>query len=330
MRRKIALLLLMIITFASVSYSQTQEKDRSGTFSLYFENDTVAGTDRCFTGGAKLGWMSRNLKKYKEKKIWKWLPFVDKPGFQHTFALSLGMNIYTPDDISPTDIIEDDRPYAGFLYLTAGIHSISQHILDSWEFYIGIVGPHSYAEQTQKFIHTIITGVYPEGWDNQLKDELALQLIYERRWKFSSSDSRESLGFDVIPHLGGGLGNVYIYGSTGVQVRLGWNLPEDFGFPLIRPGGDASLGLNTRGPFSVYAFAAMDGKAVLRNIFLDGNTFQDSHSVDKNPFTLDLITGIGIRMGRFNISYAYVFWTKKFKTETRNQVFGALNFSYSY
>ena len=330
MRRKIVLLLLMMILLTCVSYSQTQEKDRSGTFSLYFENDTVAGTDRCFTGGAKLGWMSKDLKNYKEKKIWRWLPFVDKPGFQHTFALSLGMNIYTPDDISRTDIIEDDRPYAGFLYLAAGIHNISRRILDSWEFYIGIVGPHSYAEQTQKFIHTIITGVYPEGWDNQLKDELALQLIYERKWKFPSSDSREGLGFDAIPHLGGGLGNVYIYGSTGVQVRLGWNLPEDFGFPLIRPGGDASLGLNTRGPFSVYAFAALDGKVVLRNIFLDGNTFQDSHSVDKNPFTLDLITGIGIRMGRFNISYAYVFWTKKFKTETRNQVFGALNFSYSY
>ena len=286
MRRKIVLLLLMMILLTCVSYSQTQEKDRSGTFSLYFENDTVAGTDRCFTGGAKLGWMSKDLKNYKEKKIWRWLPFVDKPGFQHTFAFSLGMNIYTPDDISRTDIIEDDRPYAGFLYLAAGIHNISRRILDSWEFYIGIVGPHSYAEQTQKFIHTIITGVYPEGWDNQLKDELALQLIYERKWKFPSSDSREGLGFDAIPHLGG--------------------------------------------PFSVYAFAALDGKVVLRNIFLDGNTFQDSHSVDKNPFTLDLITGIGIRMGRFNISYAYVFWTKKFKTETRNQVFGALNLSYSY
>lgn len=320
----------MTIMLVSVSYSQTQEKNRSGTFSLYFENDTVVGTDRCFTGGAKLGWMSRDLRKYKEEKTWKWLPFVDKPGFQHTFALSLGMNIYTPDDISRTDIIEDDRPYAGILHLAAGIHSVSPHIMDSWEFSTGIVGAHSYAEQTQKFIHKIIAGVYPEGWDHQLKDELVLQLIYERRWKFSSSNSRKSLGFDVIPHLGGGLGNVYIYSSTGVQVRWGWNLPEDFGFPLIRPGGDASLGLNTRGPFSVYTFAVLDGKAVLRNIFLDGNTFQDSHSVDKNPLTLDLITGIGMRLGRFHISYAFVFWTKKFKTETRNQVFGALNLSYSH
>ena len=122
MRRKIVLFIFLMITFISVSFSQTQEKDRSGTFSLYFENDTVAGTDRCFTGGAKLGWMSQDLKKFNEKKTWKWLPFIDKLGFQHTFALSLAMNVYTPDDISRTDIIEDDRPYAGYLYLAAGIH----------------------------------------------------------------------------------------------------------------------------------------------------------------------------------------------------------------
>ena len=320
----------MTITVISVSFSQIQDKERSGTFSLYFENDTVAGTDRCFTGGAKLGWISRNLKKHNEKKAWNWLPFIDKSGFQHTFSLSLAMNVYTPDDLSRPDIIEDDRPYAGYLYLSAGIHSISRRILDSWEFFIGIVGTHSYAEQTQKFIHSIIAGVYPEGWDNQLKDELALQLIYERKWKFSSSNSQKGWGFDVIPHLGGGLGNVFIYGSTGMQVRMGWMLPEDFGFPLIRPGGDSSLSHNDHGPFSIFAFAALDGKAVLRNIFLDGNTFQDSHSVDKNPLTLDLIAGIGVRLGHFNISYAYVYWTKKFETETRNQVFGALNLSYSY
>jgi len=330
MKQKTVLLLLIVGFLPLISAAQAKRTDRSGAFSICFENDLFAGTDRCFTGGLKLGWMSKDLKTDKEKPILRWLPFIGKPGFQHTFSLSLGLNVFTPDDIKRTEVIEGDRPYAGILYLAAGAHSISQRRMNTWEFSIGIVGPHSYAEQIQKFLHELTSATYPEGWDNQLKDELALQLVYESKWKFSWGESRRGLGFNLIPHLGGGLGNVYIYGSTGIQVRGGWNLPEDFGISLIRPGGDPNLGLHRDGPFSIYAFAALDGKAVLRDIFLDGNTFQDSHRVDKNPLTLDLITGIAIRIGRFNISYAYVFWTKKFKTETHKQIFGALNLSYSY
>jgi len=126
------------------------------------------------------------------------------------------------------------------------------------------------------------------------------------------------------------LGNVYIYAGTGIQMRFGWNLPGDFGIKIIRPGGDSSVSFRRSGRFGVHLFAAVDGKAVLRNIFLDGNTFQDSHSVDKRPFTLDILLGMSLRVGRFNFSYANVFWTRKFKTETRRQVFASLNLSYSY
>ena len=202
--------------------------------------------------------------------------------------------------------------------------------MDTFEFNLGIIGPHSYAEQSQKFIHKLINGVRPEGWQHQLKDEVALGVIYERKWKFLYPQNQKGFGFDLIPQIGGGLGNIYIYSSAGMQIRFGWNLPKDFGASFIRPGGDCNLSFRRKGRFGIHMFCALDGKIILRNIFLDGNTLRDSHRVDKRPFTADLILGLGIRFGRFNFSYAYVFWTKKFKKETREQVFGALHFSYSY
>jgi len=69
---------------------------------------------------------------------------------------------------------------------------------------------------------------------------------------------------------------------------------------------------------------------VLRNIFLDGNTLRESHKVNKEPFTADVLLGMGLRFGKFNVSYTFVYWTKKFKTETREQVFGKLSLAYSY
>ncbi len=274
--------------------------------------------------------MSKNLKNYRKNPLLKWLPFVKKPGFQHSFSLAIGQSIYTPDDISLDYLIEEDRPYAGILYFAFGIHSISTRRMDTWELNLGIVGPHSYAEQMQKFIHRMTNATLPEGWHNQLNDEVALEAVYERKWKLVQPRSEKVFGFDLIPHLGAGLGNIYIYASTGIQVRFGWNLPGDFGTKIIRPGGDSSMSFRRSGKFGVHFFAAADGTALLRNIFLDGNTFQDSHRVDKKPLTMDISLGIGIRMGSFNFSYAYVFWTKRFKTETREQVFATLNLSYSY
>jgi len=330
MRHKLFIIFILLGLLPIQTLAQAEKTDIQGTFSFYFGNDTFLGTDRCFTGGWKLGWMSKNLKNYRENPLLKWLPFVNKPGFQHSISLAIGQSIYTPDDISRDDLIQEDRPYAGILFLALGIHSISNRRMDILEINLGIIGPHSYAGQMQKFIHRLTNATRPNGWHNQLKDELALEAIYERKWKLIQPQSGNGFGFDLIPHLGGGLGNVYIYANTGMQIRLGWNLAADFGTNLIRPGGDCSVSFRRSGRFGVHFFAAADGKALLRNIFLDGNTFQDSHRVDKRPFTMDISLGMGIRVGRFNFSYAYVFWTKKFKTETRKQVFASLNLSYSY
>jgi len=38
----------------------------------------------------------------------------------------------------------------------------------------------------------------------------------------------------------------------------------------------------------MYLFAFVDGRAVGRDIFLDGNTFTDSHSVTRKTFVGDL------------------------------------------
>jgi len=323
------MVLLFPLLLPLLMLAQTSDENASGAFSFVFENDLVAGTDRCFTGGIKFAWMSKGLKNEHKNRWLKWMPFVKKPGFVHFISFSAGQIINTPDDISRSDLIEEDRPYAGLLYLGVGIQSISHHRMDGLEIDIGIIGPHSFGEQSQTFIHRITKGVQPRGWGNQLKDELALGLFYERKWKFSQPDEGHGFGFDLIPQFGGGIGTIAIYAGTGIQFRMGWNLPSDFGISLTRPAGDNLSGFWRRGGFSLYAVAAVDGKAVARNIFLDGNTWRDSHRVEKIPFTADILAGIGLRIKGFNLCYTYAYWTKRFKAETRAQVFGVLTIAFS-
>jgi lipid A 3-O-deacylase len=266
------------------------------------------------------------------------LPFVNEPGFQHAVSFSIGKNIYTPEDLERTDLIQDDRPYAGITYLAIGFHSKNSHRMDSLELDLGIVGPHSYAEQCQKAIHDWIYSTDPKGWDNQLKDEPVLNIFYGRKWKLMQSGVGHGFGYDVIPHMGCALGNAATFANAGAQIRFGWNLPNDFGTFLIRPGCDSNAPSDKQDPrffpryhqVGIHLFAGVDGHVVLRNIFLDGNTFRDSHSVDKEHFVVDLVGGAGMIIYRFKITYTYVYKTKEYKTQKDEQKYGAITLSYSF
>jgi hypothetical protein len=266
------------------------------------------------------------------------LPFVNDPGDRRSVSLSLGQNIYTPADKERRDLIPDDRPYAGITYLGFGLHSKSRSQMDTLEFDLGIVGPHSYAEDCQKEVHKYSNSIDPKGWDNQLKDEPILNLYFERKWRVFQALGTGGLGFDAIPHLGVAAGNAYTGANLGGEVRFGWNLPNDYGTFLIRPGSDSSAPVDDADPrffgpfhrFGFHLFAAVDGKAVVRDILLDGNTFRKSHSVNKNPFVADLIAGAGIIIHRFKITYSYVYRTKEFDTQRFEQKFGAISVSFTF
>jgi len=338
---------LLILLFPTSLFGAECPNDvkKSKTFSLYFENDLFGNTDKGYTNGTKLSWVSNDLTGYAESgRLPKWslpyvkkIPFINKPGLQRNITLSLGQNMYTPEDIECKELIKDDRPYAGWTYVGAAFHSKNYSYLDSLEIQIGIVGPESFAEQTQKFIHRIRNSQRPNGWDHQLKNEPGLAVIYDHKTRVLCANHR-GIDIDAITHIGGAIGNVYTFADTGMEVRWGLNIPSDFGTSLIRPSGDSNAPVTARDPriscdkdFSLYMFTMINGYVMLHNIFLDGNTFTDSHSVDKKYFVGEIGAGIGMVYHRYKLSYAHILRTKEFNHQDSNaQVFGSLTFSFTY
>jgi lipid A 3-O-deacylase len=336
--------LILAIPFAAVA--EEKNASDSNTFSFYLENDVFAGTDRHYTSGVRLTWISPDLTHFLEHPTlpqWshpliKRLPFINEPGYQRAIYLSFGQSIFTPEDIKRRTLIEDDRPYAGFTYLAMGFQSKNTVHMDTLEFDLGIVGPHSYAEEVQTELHEWIDSQIPMGWDHQLNDELAVGVMYMHKDKLVQSGLGDGFNYDVIPHVGGGAGNLKTYVNAGAQFRVGWNLPNDFGTFLIRPGCECNAPVDERDPrffpryhrFGIHAFIAIDAIAVFHNIFLDGNTFQDSHSVDKKPFTADIMAGLSLIFSRFKMSYAYVYRTKEFENQEKENIFGAITISFTY
>lgn len=345
MELRIVILFLCLLAFSDSRAHHLSPKN-TWTFTFRFENDLFANTDRNYTNGIKLSWISPDLTRFRDsdelpewgKKLVSKLPYSGVEGLQRNIAFSIGQNMYTPGDTSTPNLVPDDRPYAGWLYGSAAFHNKDYRHLDTFEIQAGVVGPWSFAEEAQNLVHGLRGLKKAKGWGNQIKNEPGLALVYEHKDRLITPQTLSGFGFDAITHYGGALGNVFTYGNAGVEMRVGWNIPTDFGTSLIRPGGDTNAPSDTRDPrfedighgFSLHAFAAVTGRLVLRDIFLDGNTFRDSHSVDKKYLVGDLVLGVSIIVDSFKISYAQVLRTKEFRGQDSGHNFGSISISYTY
>lgn len=258
-----------------------------------------------------------------------------------TVGIVLGQNIYTPEDLSQSALIPNDRPYAGWLYLGfeffheqkdrqfAGFQADS---LDTVEVDLGLIGPASGAEKSQREWHDFIGDEDPKGWDNQLHNEFALLIAYDRKYRILLAKSEGFRpGVDVIPSAGGTLGNVFTYVAAGGVVRVGYNLSADYGPPRIRPGTQGSdffdTAENPPGRFMAYLYTGVEGRLVAQDIFLDGNTFKTSHAVNKRYFVGDWQFGGALAYDRFRFAYTMVYRSQEYKNQFEPDIFGSVTLS---
>jgi hypothetical protein len=325
--------------------TQAADSDNPWISTLYFENDLFVGSDSDYTNGIKYSIISPDLSPTAPHRKTAQIPMVLLDFVQslplirnsaeetdHKLELAIGQNMYTPRDISRFDLIRDDRPYAGYLYVSSSFHRRSdlgqlQSQMDTLEVQFGMVGPSSLAEDAQKLVHQVRGFQRPNGWDHQLKDEPGLNLIFERKWLFHPNNDGQ-FGADAILHAGAALGNVMTYANAGFEVRGGWNVPRSFGVSLIRPAG--STWNNDDSGLSLYLFGAVNGKAVALDIFLDGNNFRNSHSVKKEPLVADISTGVTMSYEKLTVSLAQNIRTREFRQQQKYHSFASLVFSYAF
>jgi len=322
--------IVLLTTFSAGSPAFCGEAAQTSVVSLVVENDLFYNHDRDYTSGIALVWVpSEDSTPDWALRIAHWLPWFPEEGHVH-HGYAIGQNMYTPRDITLADPPLDDRPYAGWLYGTIGLGVETGRQLDQLALTLGVVGPASHAEQTQKFVHEIVGSPEPQGWDTQIRDELGIILTYQRSWRELTTTTLGGLDLDLTPHIGGALGNVYTYANAGMTLRYGKRLPLDYGPPRIQPSVPGSGFFAPTDKFTWYLFAGVEGRAVARNIFLDGNTFKDSRSVDKEPLVGDLQWGVTLTWQGARLSYTHVWRTREFTTQDGGDQFGSISLSMSF
>jgi hypothetical protein len=343
---------------------------RGGTARL--ENDLFVGTDRNYTNGVAFTLVSHDIPgrlrpeclpapirlqaqliRFMNPAFWA---DADGSAQTHNVVVRFGQSMFTPEDSTRTDLIANDRPYAGLLYLGLAWNQrkhepeSNREILDTREITLGVIGPWSLAEQSQNLVHDAIGSPRFQGWDNQLKNEPALQLAMDRKYKTYRGAGAiiPGLSADVIRSMGLRLGNIETSATLGVEGRIGWNLPNDFGSYPIRSGAEnrppsasslhgvpnSVMAVASRPRPGVHFFGMVEAKAVAYDFSLDGNLLRSSHSVTRRPWVAQaavgissqwLLAGHGIRLALMRV------WrTREFAEQAGRHAFGSVALSMEF
>ncbi len=308
--------------------------DHKDYVTLGVENDLFGdGRDRYYTSGVRLSWfkVGADMPEFTEQ-IDDILPTFDIDEKTSVF-FSLGQNLYAPQDITIEANQDDERPWAAWLYGSMGLLTVTDDHLDEVELSLGVVGPYALGKQTQRLIHKNVDSPDPRGWKNQLKNEPGVILSWERRFPSYLSFEAADLWLDVAPSFGVALGNVYTHASAGVSFQIGPEYQRWQDMPMrVRPSmpGTGFFVPTSWSRVGWSIFGGAEARAVGRNIFIDGNSFRDSHSVDKEHFVYDLNGGVSLTYGPMRTSYTVVRRSKEFKGQDEASIFGGLSFSVQF
>jgi hypothetical protein len=312
--------------------------NQEGVASLVVENDSLSsGADRNYTSGVELGYVSPENCRVPAALDNAFKPFTQTisnsaPSF---WGMAIGQSIFTPEDLKANPAPPDQHPYAGWLYLQFAVAAevkptAMQPIghLDTYELQLGVVGPWALGEQAQNSIHRLLGASHANGWASQLHNELAFAGSFDRRWNWGAHavPLLSFLDYDLTPTAGVTLGTLRDEVRAGLIVRVGNQLNGDYGPPRVRPSLSGVEQFYNRS-FAWSLFAGVEGRAVARDLFLDGNTFRDSAHVERIPYVADFQTGFSLSAGEWRMTYTYVLRTDEFKTQDHRQDFGSLSFS---
>jgi len=325
--------------------------DSSSFLTFYLDNDLFSGEDQDYTNGTRASWISENRPAFgfiPARQLLEKLSGADGSsslvqrlsGFEKgdieskkvviNYGLSVTQLMFTPADFESPEQPPGERRYAGWLGLGFSLHAKSERVLNSAELIFGTVGPRSYAEETQDFIHDLRGIPKFQGWEDQIPNEFTLDLsfIQKRRVRFLERPE-SNFSMDGFTEWGGQIGNFRTLARVGGFFRFGFHLPADFSDPRISPTAYSQrLFENVRSTdsdWSLYGLAGVGAAAVLFDATLDGPLFKNFETGNtREPWVGEAYLGFGVSWKLFEFSYVHTFRSEEYKEQTGGSEFGSV------
>ncbi len=229
---------------------------------------------------------------------WRWmpgrLPACSASGTEPCLRtrVELGQRIYTPRRDAPTPI-RGERLYGAWLYAGGGVARESARGLRSLEVELGVTGPPALGEPVQNGVHRLTGSERQEGWAHQVGFEPGILLRFQEGWRRGGGAAR------IEPAVRVELGNVRTSAALGASALLGRGTG-----PYARLGGRREW--------------------VLRDLFLDGNTFRSRSTARKLPFVSEGEAAAGFRAAKWSAEYRIVARSREYRAQPEAHAYGSL------
>jgi hypothetical protein len=245
---------------------------------------------------------------------------------KNVYSLGITQLMYTPKDISTETIIPNDYPYAGALYIKQALTSYDEENKQrlTTEMYAGVLGPYSYAKESQIFLHRLINYTIPQGWHRQIPTDIIIG--YNMRYEKLVASLNHTA--EIIARLETNAGTLFNNASVGFTIRTG----KINSFASTASAGffEGKAGEKRK---SWYLFFHPSGKVVLGNSMLQGGFFSEDKAIKKEiPIAskdrLERIVweyeyGITVLLNRWGFSFKQKMGSPLLK-DTPSQEYGSL------
>jgi len=306
--------ILSILTFGASAQTYKNE------FGFKSDNDSylAQGSDRYYTNGLFIDYRramdQSKLKNGLEKKI---------------YEISAGQKMYNPISGYAPDPAKQDRPFAGYLYVGGALswfHSNESVLKTSVE--IGTTGPNSLAEDGQELLHNTVGFYDLDGWQYQIKNEMAVNLSaqYTKLLHRTSSNSID-FTFDGYANVG----TTFSGAGAGILFRAG-GINQLFNSAYT----NAVIGHNPKTKTlvkrEIFFYAKPQLNFVAYDATVQGSMFDNNSPVTfgVKPIVFAQQVGFNYSSQRFTFDFGMLFKTKEIKSSAKAHQYGSISMFYRF
>ena len=309
--------LFLFLSFFSTFIHAQNFKNELG---LKSDNDSYLGqgSDKYYTNGLFLNFRhaldQQKLPQGIEKK---------------TYEITLGQKMFNPYSGYAPDPATQDRPFAGYLYAEGAMNWFySNESVLKTSVQVGTTGKNSLAEAGQKLLHRVIGFYDLEGWDYQIKNELALNLSAQyTRLIGRVADNAVEFSFEGY----GNLGTTFTGAGAGLLFRTG-SLNQLFNSAYTNAviGNNAKTKALVKREFFFYAKPQLN--LVGYDATIQGSVFNNNSPVTfgQKPLVFAQQLGIDYSSQRFTFDFGVIFKTKEVKSVARAHQWGSISMFYRF
>lgn len=242
------------------------------------------------------------------------------------FQLALAQSMYTPYEIWEPNLPATTHPWAGHLFVSAGLSATRPELLGSIELLAGWTGPSAHAERAQKQVHVWFDGSEPMGWHDQVQFEPT----FGTHLTLAAHDLMRPIDGPIelraVPHTMLTLATTDL--ATQVGGLLGLGTKGDV--PALRPeqvrfghgGIDTALRGDTTVGFAVFGVTSWRWQG--HDMFVEGGTFREIPGPVLIPIVRESSVGVRLRVYGTQLLMMNNWQTRTFETQARDHIYGTM------